>query len=146
MATIASGGATLFHPANWKQIAGDTGTISFALRDGRGRYLAYLNVTPRQGAERLAGWPSFRVARNREEGDREVTRVAAAENLRLRDARGSCVIDDYVSRVGANRYRELACIVTGHRFSDVFVGATLRASWGTLGGSVERAATSLMQR
>jgi hypothetical protein len=103
-------------------------------------------VTPRQGAEQLAGWPSFRLARNREEGDREVTRVAAAENLRLRGARGSCVIDDYVSRVGANRYRELACLVSGHSFIDVFVGATLRASWAALGSSVERAATSLIQR
>jgi hypothetical protein len=119
MTTIASGGATLFHPANWKQISGDRGTTSFALRDRRGRYLAYLNITPRQGAEQLAGWASFRVARNREEGDREVRWVAAAENLRLRDARGSCVIDDYLSRVGANAYRELACIVTGHRFTDV---------------------------
>jgi hypothetical protein len=146
MATIASGGATFFHPANWKQISGDRGTISFALRDGRGRYLAYLNVTPRQGDEQLAGWPSFRVTRNREEGDREVRRVAAAENLRFRDARGSCVIDDYVSRVGANRYRELACILTGHRFIDVFVGATLRPDWAALGSSVERAVTSLIQR
>jgi hypothetical protein len=146
MATIASGGATLFHPANWKQISGDRGTISFALRDRRARYLAYLNVTPRQGAEQPAGWPSFRVTRNREEGDRKVRRVASAENLRFRDARASCVIDDYVSRVGANRYRELACIVTGRRFIDVFVGATLRASWAALGGSVERAATSLIQR
>lgn len=146
MATIASGGATLFHPANWKQISGDRGTISFALRDRRGRYLAYLNVTPRQGAEQLAGWPSFRVARNREEGDREVRPVAEAENLRLRNARGSCVIDDYLSRVGAHPYRELACIVTGHRFSDVFVGATLRASYTALGSSVEHAASSLIQR
>jgi hypothetical protein len=146
MATIPSGGATLFHPATWKQISGDRGTLSFALRDGAGRYLAYLNVTPRQGTERLGGWPGFRVTRNREEGDRDVSPVAAAENVRFRGARGSCVIDDYVSRVGANPYRELACIVAGRRHTDVFVGATLLHSWPSLGSSVERAAATLIQR
>jgi hypothetical protein len=145
-ATTASGSATLFHPAAWKPITGDSGTVSVAQRDRHGLYRAYLNVTPRQGTERLGGWAGFRIARNRQEGDRGVSEVAAAENLRFTGARGSCVIDDYLSRVGANPYRELACIVAGHRYTDVFVGAALRPDWNTLGSVIERAASSLIER
>jgi len=72
--------------------------------------------------------------------------VAAAEGLQFAGARGSCVIDDYLSRVGANPYRELACIVAGPRHTDVFVGATLRADWNRLGPVVERAASALIER
>jgi hypothetical protein len=145
-ATIASGGATLFYPANWKPIPGDKGTVSASLRDSEGRYLGYLNVTPRQGAEQLAGWAAFRTRRNAEEGDTHVRILAAGENLRFTKARGSCVIDDYLSKVGSNPYRELACIVTGARDTNVFVGAALTADWPRLGYVVERAASALIER
>jgi hypothetical protein len=117
-----------------------------ALRDNRGRYAGYLNVTPRQGAEQLHGWAAFRTNHNRDEGDRHVRQLAAAEGLRFRNARGSCVIDDYVSRVGSHAYREIACIVKGHRHADVFIGAALRQDWTTLRGTLERAASGLLQR
>jgi hypothetical protein len=75
-----------------------------------------------------------------------VREVAAAENLRFSHARGSCVIDDYLSRVGANAYRELACIVAGRGHTDVFVGATLRGEWNRLAPVIEQAASALVER
>jgi len=144
--TTASGGASLFYPANWKPIPGDSGTVTAALRDGRGRYLGYLNVTPREGAEQLVGWAAFRAARNRGEGDMRVRVRAAAENVRFDKARGSCVIDDYLSRVGSHAYREVACIVAGSRYTNVLVGATLLSDWPTFGHLVERAASAFTER
>ena len=144
--TTAASGATLFYPRTWSPIPGDTGTVSVSQRSDNGLYAGYLNVTPRQGAEQPHGWAAFRLNRNREEGDLHVTQVAAAEGLRFRNARGSCVIDDYLSRVGSHPYREIACIVTGRLHTDVFIGAALQGDWQMIGGTLERAASSLMQR
>jgi hypothetical protein len=145
-ATISSGGATLFYPSGWRPIPGDLGTVTASLRDGNGLYRGYLNVTPRQGAERLGGWAGFRTARNRGEGDRNVRELAGGENLSLAGARSSCVIDDYLSRIGSHPYREIACIVGGPHYMNVFVGATLVRDWPTLAPVIERAASSLIER
>jgi hypothetical protein len=144
--SIESGGAVLFHPPGWRQTRGDKGTVSFSLRDRRGLYRGYLNVTPRQGAERLAGWADFRTNRNRAEGDLRVRERAAAEGLQFAGASGSCVIDDYLSRVGSNPYTELACITSGRRYTNVFVGAALSREWARLGPLIERAASALVER
>jgi hypothetical protein len=144
--SIESGGAVLFHPPGWSQTRGDKGTVSFSLRSRRGLYRGYLNVTPRQGAERLADWADFRTRRNRAEGDRRVRERAAAEGLQFAAASGSCVIDDYLSRVGSNPYTELACITSGRRYTDVFVGAALSRDWARLGPLIERAASALVER
>jgi hypothetical protein len=145
-ATIASGGASLFYPAGWRPIPGDRGTVSVALRDRMGLYRGYLNVTPRQGAESLAGWASFRTARNTADGDRRLREVTAAENLRFTNAHGSCVVDDYLSRIGSHPYRELACIVAGKRYTSVFIGAALLSDWPELGPVALRAAEALVVR
>jgi hypothetical protein len=145
-ATISSGAATLAYPPGWKPIPGDAGTISVALRDRAGLYRGYLNVTPRQGSERLAGWAAFRTHRNTEDGDRGVRELSSSEHVAFMHARGSCVEDAYLSRVGAHPYRELACIVAGRRSTSVFVGATLVSDWGTLGPVVRRAAATLTER
>ena len=84
--------------------------------------------------------------RNTQEGDRRTRVLAAAENLRLDRARGSCVVDDYLSRLGSHPYREVACIFTGSRYTNVFVGATLVRDWPTLGRVVERAASAFTER
>jgi hypothetical protein len=144
--SIESGGAVLFHPPGWKQTPGDKGTVSFSLRDGSGLYRGYLNVTPRQGAERLAAWADFRTKRNRAEGDRRVREQMAAEGLHFAGARGSCVIDDYLSRVGDNPYTELACIASGRRYTNVLVGAALSRDWARLGPLIEQAAAALIER
>src|SRR6476646_4918879 len=145
-ATIASGAATLTYPSSWKPIPGDSGTVSVALRDRAGRYRGYLNVTPRQGAERRAGWAAFRIHRNLEEGDRQVRELTASQDVAFADARGSCVEDEYRSRVGANPYHELACIVAGRRSTSVFIGAALVPDWRTLGPTIRRAAAAFVER
>ena len=145
-ATIASGAATLRHPPDWPRVAGDAGTVSFALRSSSGRYLGYLNVTPQQGAERLRGWGAFRVRRNREEGDRGVTELASREGIVFPGGRGSCVIDDYASRVGSNPYRELACIVRGRSSASVVVAAASRPEWPRLAPRLVRATEAFAER
>jgi hypothetical protein len=145
-ATIRSGAATLSYPSNWRPIPGDSGTVTAALRDGAGRYAGYLNVTPRQGREQLARWAAFRTRRNAEDGDGQVHELAAAEGIGFTDARGSCVVDQYLSRAGAHLYRELACIVAGRTHTSVFVGAALVSDWRSLGFVVVRAAESLRER
>src|SRR5262249_43055412 len=119
--TTPTSGATLSYPATWKSIPGDAGTVTESLRTHRGLYAGYLNVTPRQGGEQLHGWAAFRIEHSREDGDRRVSEVAAAEGVQFRNAIGSCVIDDYVSRVGSHSYREIAGIVKGRRRTDVFI-------------------------
>jgi hypothetical protein len=145
-ATISSGAATLAYPAGWTRTTGDAGTVSADTVDRRGAFRGYLNLTPQQGAETLAGWAAFRVARNREEGSTAVRTVAAAERLRFRGASGSCVIDDYRSRVGGHPYRELACIVAGRTATVVLIGAAPPADWATNGRLIERAASALVVR
>ena len=145
-ATTARTAATLFYPPAWRAIPGDKGTVTEALRDSAGPYAGYLNLTPRQGAERLHGWAAFRTTRNHEDGDGQVRQLAAAEGLRFRDARGSCVIDDYLSKVGAHPYREIACILSGRRHTDVFIAAALTRDWRTLRPTLEQAASALLQR
>jgi len=146
VATIPSGAATLHRPPAWSAVEGDSGTVSFALRDAEGRYHGYLNVTPRQGGERLRGWAAFRLARNREEGDRGVRELAAREGVAFAGARGSCVIDDYASRAGGNPYRELACMVRGPRTESVLIAAALRPDWSRLAPSLTRAAEAFAER
>jgi hypothetical protein len=145
-ATISSGAATLAYPPGWEAIPGDLGTLSFATRGRGGLYLGYLNATPRQGAEQLAGWGVFRTRRNSEDGDRRVRTLSSSENVPFIDARGSCVLDEYLSRVGSHPYRELACIVAGRRSTSVFVGAALVADWPALGPIVEHAAATFVER
>lgn len=145
-ATIASGRATLAYPPGWKRTYADAGSVSAALRNRHGFFRGYLNATPRQGDEQLAGWAKFRVERNRAEGSGNVRLIASAENLAMRGGRGSCVVDDYSSRIGGNRYRELACIVRGSHATTVFIGAAQPREWSTLGAQIERAVASFQAR
>lgn len=139
------GQATLFYPPGWTRIPGDRGTVTRALRDENGLIVGYLNATPREGTERLHGWAAFRTGHNREDGDRRVRQIAAAEGLPFHDARGSCVIDDYLSRVGGHAYREIACLVRGRHSTGVFIGAALTRDWPVLSGPLERAMAAFTQ-
>lgn len=145
-AVLASGAAALAYPAGWAAVSGDRGTVGFALRGRGGRYLGYLNLTPRQGEERLAGWAAFRTSHNAEDGDADVRELSANEHVAFDGARGSCVVDQYTTRVGSNRYRELACIVASRHNTVVFVGAALVSDWTSLGPLVREAAARLVVR
>jgi hypothetical protein len=122
----------------------DFGTISAA--PGGDPLLAYLNVTPRQGDEQLAGWAAFRLAHNRAE-TMAVVAGASAERLSFRNgASGSCLFDDYTARSGGRRYRELACIVRGTRASNVIVAAAPLDSWPSRAPELEAAVSGYLAR
>ena len=142
VARLPSGAATFAHPSTWRPIRTDPGTASVALL-GEGRSIrGYLNATPRQGAETLANWPSFRIEHLRDDdGSKDVHLIASAHGLRFRSGRGSCVIDSY--RTTRARYREIACLVAGARTSSVIVGAAPSTTWSHQAETIERAISSL---
>jgi hypothetical protein len=121
-------GAQLSYPPSFAPLSGDAGTVSAAVRDTRGKFLAYVNATPRQGDERLKGFGAFRVGLLRHE-DPTVIEEAAREGLAFRGGHGSCVIDHYVTRIDHNRYREVACLAQGRHASAVVVAAATEATW-----------------
>jgi hypothetical protein len=134
---VRSGGSFAY-PPGWHTLPGDAGTASAALLDARGRYLGYLNLTPRQGAERPAGWPAFRLRHNRAEGDRQVHLQAAASGLRFRTGSGTCVRDLYTTSANT-RYVEIACLVVGSQATSVIVGAAASGHWMQERGAIEQA-------
>ena len=135
---LPNGEARLAFPASWRSIVSDPGTRTAAIRSSGGHIVGYLNATPRQGDESLAGWSSFRIEHNQEEGDTNVKLVAAADNLMFRGGHGSCVIDDYRSWSG-HQYREVACIVAGTKATTVIVGAAPPHDWHRQSPAIERA-------
>lgn len=130
-------GAVLAFPPGWQPEHGDAGTATAALLGPAGRFLGYLNLTPRQGAETLPDWASFRIEHNAEEGDRAVTRLAAATGLHFLTGRGSCVKDSYTTSVGSH-YVEIACLVVGARTASVIVGAAPPDRWQAVSPAIER--------
>jgi hypothetical protein len=133
--------ARLPAPPGWRPAAGDPGTATMVSRGPSGRIVGYLNATPRQGPESAANWSTFRVDHNREEGDRDVRLLAAAADLRFRSATGACVIDSYLTTSG-NRFREIACIVSGRSATTVIVAAAPPAHWALEAPVLERAVSS----
>ena len=141
LARLPSGAATFAYPRSWRPIRTDPGTASVALI-GVGRSIrGYLNLTPRQGAETLANWPSFRIEHLGDEGSTAVRRIASAHGLAFRSGQGTCVIDSY--RTSRARYREIACLVAGTRTSSVIVGAAPSKTWAQRAETIERAIASL---
>ena len=140
LARLPSGAATVAYPQNWRPIRTDPGTASVALLGHAGSIRGYLNVTPRQGTETLANWPSFRIHHLGDEGSTDVRLIARAHGLRFRSGRGSCVIDSY--RTSRARYREIACLVAGNRTSSVVVGAAPSKTWAQQAETIELAIAS----
>jgi hypothetical protein len=140
-ARLPFGKATFVYPRTWRPIRTDRGTVSVALLGPWRSIRGYLNLTPRQGAETLANWRSFRIQHLGEEGSTDVRLIASARGLAFRSGRGSCVIDSY--RTTRATYREIACLVTGSRSSSVIVGAAPSQAWASRAGTLERAIASL---
>jgi hypothetical protein len=136
-------GAAISYPPSWHAATGDRGTASAALLDGHGRYLGYLNLTPRQGAETLGNWPAFRLRHNAAEGQRDVKLEAAAGGLRFRTGRGTCVRDTYTTSTNV-RYVEISCLVAGSHAKSVVVGAALRETWVEERPVIEQAISTLI--
>jgi hypothetical protein len=144
LARLPSGAATFAYPKTWRPIRTDPGTASVALL-GPGRNIrGYLNLTPRQGAETLANWASFRIEHLGDEGSRDVRLIASAHGLSFRSGHGTCVIDSY--RTSRARYREIACLVAGTRTRSVIVGAAPSSTWAQQAETIERAIAGLRTR
>jgi hypothetical protein len=111
-------------PPGFRAVAGDRGTLTAALFGTDGAYLGYLNATPRQGGERLPGWPEFRLDHLRDDDARWAREDTAAPLVRTGHALRSCVVDDYVTRVGSHDFHEVACLVVQHSASSVIIAAT----------------------
>ena len=70
----------------------------------------------------------------------------AAGNLRFHGGPGSCVVDDYVTKVHAHHYREIACFVRGAHGASVVVAAAPAADWARYAGLLEQAVDSYAVR
>jgi hypothetical protein len=135
-------GPTFAYPPGWRMVKSDPDAVSVALIAPDGLFRAYLNATPRSGAETPANWSRFRPAHNQREGARDERLLASAENLRFRSGRGSCVIDAYTTSKA--RYQEIACLVTGPRSSTVIVAAAPSRQWQREAPTLERAVSSFV--
>jgi hypothetical protein len=142
LARLPSGAASVGYPRSWRPIRTDAGTASVALMGHANLIRGYLNLTPRQGTETLANWPSFRIEHvGDEEHTKDVRLIASAHGLRFRSGKGSCVIDSYPT--SRTRYREIACLVAGTRTTSVVVGAAPTATWSQQAKTIQRAIASL---
>jgi hypothetical protein len=137
--TLPSGLGSLSVPPGFSAVAGDQGTASLALLDSDGTYLGYLNVTPRQGDERLAGWAAFRLAHLRGDGSISAHQDGAVQSVRTGQSLRSCVTDDYVTEIGHHHFQEVACLVTTTSASGVVVAATPSGDPAHLWPQLERA-------
>lgn len=143
--SIPSGDGVLSYPPSLARIGSDSFSVSVAKRDQSGTIHVYLNATPQQGAERLSNWRTFRISHNRLISD-AVREHAAGVGLRFLGAKGSCVIDDYLSRVHVHHYREIACFVQGRTKASVIVAAALDSEWTRAAPLLERAVSAYRAR
>lgn len=127
--TLPDGTAVLSYPPSLRRVAGDKDAVSAARLSPGGTYQLYLNATPRQGAERLRQWAAFRLSLLRSDDAASAHEVAAAEGVKFRGGTGSCVIDNYVTRIGGHHYEEIACLVQGQAGASVIVAAAPAAAW-----------------
>jgi hypothetical protein len=115
---------TVSVPPGFRTAAGDRGTLTAILVGPSGAYLGYLNATPRQGDERLHDWPQFRILHLRADHASSAGEDAAVLLVRTGSSLRSCVVDDYVTRVGGHHFHEVACLVVRHSAGSVIVAAT----------------------
>ena len=121
--------AVLSYPPALRRVISDSDAVSAAQLGPGGAYLLYLSATPRQGGENLQNWAAYRLRLLRAEDASSVREDAAATGLAFSGGTGSCVIDDYVTRIGAHHFEELACLVHGRSGASVIVAAAPAARW-----------------
>jgi hypothetical protein len=127
--TLPNGTAVLSYPPSLRPVSGDADAVSAAQVSPAGVFQLYLNATPRQGAEQLRGWAAFRLRLLTSDDAASAHELAAAQDVKFRGGSGSCVIDTYVTRIGAHHYQELACLVQGRTSASVVVAAAPAATW-----------------
>jgi hypothetical protein len=126
---LPNGTAVLSYPPSLRRLAGDTDAVSAARLSTGGAFQLYLNATPRQGSERLQGWAAFRLRLLRSDDAASAHQDAAAQGVKFRGGTGSCVIDDYLTRIGGHHYQEVACLVQGRTSASVIIAAARAAAW-----------------
>ncbi|HEY6314769.1 MAG TPA: hypothetical protein VIY52_28760 [Streptosporangiaceae bacterium] len=127
--TLPNGTAVLSYPPSLRPVSGDADAVSAAQVSPSGAYRLYLNATPRQGDEQLRGWAAFRLALLTSDDAASARELTAAQDVTFRGGTGSCVIDTYVTRIGAHHYQEIACLVQGRASASVIVAAAPAATW-----------------
>jgi hypothetical protein len=137
--TLPDGTAVLSYPPSLQPIAGDDDAVSVARRSRAGAYLLYLNATPRQGTENSQNWAAARLQNLRAEHATSARQDAAASGVPFLGGTGSCVLDDYVTKIGAHHYEELACLVQGRSGASVIVAAAPTAQWTRAASLLEQA-------
>ena len=128
-ATLLGGTAVLAFPPSLRRVISDADAVSAAQLGPGGGYQLYLNATPRQGAENLAHWASFRLRLLRSDDATAARLLAAAGGIQFRGGTGSCVIDTYLTRIGGHHFTEIACLIRGRASASVIVAAAPAARW-----------------
>jgi hypothetical protein len=143
---LPNGTAVLSYPPSLRPLAGDTDAVSAARLGRGGAFQLYLNATPRQGSERLQGWAAFRLRLLRSDDAASAHQDAAAQGVKFRGGTGSCVIDDYLTRIGGHHYQEVACLVQGRTSASVIVAAAPAAAWARARPLLLRAVAAYLVR
>jgi hypothetical protein len=126
---LPDGTAVLSYPPTLRPVGGDADALSVARVSPGGAFQLYLNATPRQGDEQLSGWAAFRLRLLTADDAASARELAAAQGVAFRGGTGSCIIDQYVTRISAHRYQEIACLVQGRASASVIVAAAPAATW-----------------
>jgi hypothetical protein len=144
--TLPNGTAVLSYPPPLHPLAGDKDAVSAGRLGPGGAFQLYLNATPRQGTERLRHWSVFRLTLLRSDDAASAHEVGAAEGVKFRGGTGSCLIDAYVTRIGAHHYQEIACLVQGRTSASVIVAAAPSATWAQARPLLFRAVAAYLVR
>ena len=144
--TLPNRTAVLSYPPSLRPVSGDTDAASAAQVSPSGAYRLYVNATPRQGDERLRGWAAFRLRLLTADDAASARELAAAQGVAFRGGTGSCVIDTYVTRIGAHRYQEIACLVQGRASASVIVATAPAATWAQASPLLLRAVAAYQVR
>jgi hypothetical protein len=144
--TLPNGTAVLSYPPSLRPVSGDADAVSAAQVSPFGAFQLYLNATARQGDEQLRGWAAFRLALLTADDAASARELAAAQSVTFRGGTGSCVIDAYVTRIGAHHYQEIACLVQGRASASVIVAAAPAATWAQASPLLLRAVAAYQVR
>ncbi|GAA5199319.1 hypothetical protein GCM10023346_38750 [Arthrobacter gyeryongensis] len=143
---LPDGTGVLSVPPDAKPAESDPGSVSAAVSSSTGELRMYLNATPQQGSEALDNWNTFRLDHLADENSSPPTKIAERTGMAFRGGTGSCVEDSYVTHVGNNRYREIACLVAGSKGSSVLIVAVPADSWPLYGPVMEQAVDAYRAR
>jgi hypothetical protein len=126
---LPDGTGVLSVPPDASPAESDVGSVSAAITSSTGELRLYLNATPGEGSETLENWSTFRLDHLAEENSSSPTRITDRTSMAFRGGTGSCVEDSYVTHVGNNRYREIACLIGGSKGTSVLIVAAPADSW-----------------